>query len=75
METVTIEIDKRTKIGKAFLQMIETFARNNRKEVKILEKVSAPNKETAKILRDNRTERGTIAKNANDMLQKMGVDV
>lgn len=74
METITIKIDKRTKIGKTFMQMVEAFAKNNEKEVKILEEF-APNKETANILRQNRNKKGTKAKNAADMFKKMGVDV
>ncbi|HET8810707.1 MAG TPA: hypothetical protein VFM65_10660 [Flavobacteriaceae bacterium] len=75
METITIEIDKRTKIGKTFLEMIEAFAKNNKKEVKILEERLVPNKATAKILRKNRNKKGTKAKNAADMFKKMGIDV
>lgn len=70
METITIEIDKRTKIGKAFLQMIEAFAQNNKKEVKILEERFTPNKVTSKILRENRNKKGTRVKNAADMFNK-----
>lgn len=75
METIIIKIDKRTKIGKAFLQMIQAFAKNNKKEVEILEERLTPNKETVGILRKNKNGRGTKAKNADDMFKKMGIDV
>lgn len=84
METITIEIDKRTKVGKAFLQMIEVFAQNNKKEVKIKEvqnrqqtnypvSQNSPNSETLRIFKRNEKEKGIKCNNAADMFEKLGI--
>lgn len=77
---VTIEIKENSKQAKQFLEYAKTLSFVKFKKGAKTKNVSsnkglAPNKETSEIIKENRTKRGTKAKNALDMFEKMGVDV
>lgn len=75
METYTIKIDKRTKIGKTFLQIINSF-RGFKKGVEITKEHTQAdlNEESKKAMEE--VERGigiTKYKDAEDMFEKLGI--
>lgn len=86
METITLEINKRTKAGKAFLEMMEVFLKD-KKGIKIVRSKTdmdkdedaplsknIPNEETLHSMAKTKKRIGlTHCKNAEDMYEKLGI--
>jgi hypothetical protein len=75
MTTITLKINERTKAGKAFIVMAETFFKDA-KGIEIIETPTInkknPSTLTAKVMRE--TDKGfnlTKTKSHNDLLQKL----